>query len=80
MAVTNNTILVPDTSYAHQAHFMRRRVRELHFVDIVDVEQLLEAMGQDVAPIALRIQKLLLPSYFPGTVLACCSVHCMLLM
>ena len=41
-------------------------MRELHFVDVVDVEQLLEAMGQDVAPVADRIQRLLLPSYFPG--------------
>ena len=47
-----------------------RRVRELHFVDIVDVQQLLDVMGQDVAPVAQRIQKLLLPSYFPG------ALHC----
>ena len=40
-----------------------RRVRELHFVDIVDVQQLLDVMGQDVAPVAQRIQKLLLPRY-----------------
>ena len=45
---------------------MCRRVRELHFVDIVDVEQLLEAMAQDVPQVAQRVQKLLLPSYFPG--------------
>ena len=45
---------------------MRRRVHELHFVDVVDVGQLLDALGQDVAPVAERIQKLLLPSYFPG--------------
>jgi len=47
-----------------------RRVRELHFVDIVDVEQLLDVMGQDVPQVAERVQRLLLPSYFPG---AC---HC----
>ncbi|KAL3138948.1 hypothetical protein ABBQ32_005760 [Trebouxia sp. C0010 RCD-2024] len=41
------------------------RVRELHFVDIVDVEELLGAMAQDVPQVAHRIQKLLLPSYFP---------------
>lgn len=35
-------------------------------MDIVDVEQLLEVMGQDVAPMAERVQRLLLPSYFPG--------------
>lgn len=35
-------------------------------MDIVDVEQLLEVMGQDVAPVADRVQRLLLPSYFPG--------------
>ena len=45
---------------------MCRRVRELHFVDIVDVEQLLQAMAHDVPQVAHRIQKLLLPSYFPG--------------
>lgn len=45
---------------------MCRRVRELHFVDIVEVEQLLQAMAQDLPPVAYRIQKLLLPSYFPG--------------
>jgi hypothetical protein len=43
-----------------------RRVRELHFVDIVDVEQLLDVMGQDVPQVAERVQGLLLPSYFPG--------------
>ncbi len=43
-----------------------RRVRELHFVDIVDVEQLLDVMGQDVPQVAERVQRLLLPSYFPG--------------
>ncbi len=47
-----------------------RRVRELHFVDITDVEQLLDVMGQDVPQVAERVQRLLLPSYFPG---AC---HC----
>ncbi|KAL0037621.1 hypothetical protein WJX77_005190 [Trebouxia sp. C0004] len=41
------------------------RVRELHFVDIVDVEQLLNVMGQDVPQVAERVQRLLLPSYFP---------------
>ncbi|DBA71994.1 TPA: hypothetical protein ACH3X2_010737 [Trebouxia sp. C0005] len=41
------------------------RVRELHFVDIVDVEQLLDVMGQDVPQVAERVQRLLLPSYFP---------------
>lgn len=43
-----------------------RRVRELHFVDIVDVGQLLGALAQDLPQVAHRIQKLLLPSYFPG--------------
>lgn len=38
-------------------------------MDIVDVEQLLEVMGQDVAPVADRVQRLLLPSYFPGPLL-----------
>ena len=46
-----------------------RRVRELHFIDIVDVQQLLDVMGQDVAPVVQRIQRLLLPSYFPGGLL-----------
>ena len=41
-------------------------MRELHFVDIVDVEQLLDVMGQDVPQVAERVQRLLLPSYFPG--------------
>ena len=36
-------------------------------MDIVDVQQLLEVMAQDAAPVAERIQQLLLPSYFPGT-------------
>lgn len=45
---------------------MCRRVRELHFVDIVGVEQLLQAMAHDLPQVAHRIQKLLLPSYFPG--------------
>lgn len=43
-----------------------RRVRELHFADIVDVQQLLEVMAHDAAPVAERTQRLLLPSYFPG--------------
>ena len=49
-----------------KAEVMCRRVRELHFVDIVDVEQLLQAMAHDLPQVAHRIQKLLLPSYFPG--------------
>ena len=48
-----------------------RRVRELHFVDIVEVQQLLEVMAQDAAPVAERIQRLLLPSYFPGIFKTC---------
>lgn len=43
-----------------------RRVRQLHFVDMVGVEQLLEVMAQDEPPVAERIQRLLLPSYLPG--------------
>lgn len=35
-------------------------------MDIVDVQQLLEVMAHDAAPVVERIQKLLLPSYFPG--------------
>lgn len=42
-------------------------MRELHFVDIVEVQQLLEVMAHDAAPVAERIQRLLLPSYFPGS-------------
>ena len=59
--------------------WLHRRVRELHFVDIVDVEQLLEALGQDVAPVADRLQRLLLPSFFPG-IYVCeeCAVFFML--
>ncbi len=53
-----------------------RRVRELHFVDIVDVEQLLDVMGQDVPQVAERVQRLLLPSYFPGA----CHCHAVCVM
>ena len=34
---------------------------------MVGVEQLLEVMAQDEPPVAERIQRLLLPSYLPGT-------------
>ena len=39
------------------------------------MEQLLEVMAQDEPPVAERIQRLLLPSYLPGTT-HCCPVVC----
>ena len=43
-----------------------RHVKELHFVDVVPLEVLLEAMTTDCSAVSARIQKVLLPSYFPG--------------
>ncbi|KAK9830117.1 hypothetical protein WJX72_009857 [[Myrmecia] bisecta] len=40
-------------------------VRALHFVDIVALDTLLDVMATDAPPVSERIQRLLLPSYFP---------------
>jgi condensin-2 complex subunit G2 len=41
-------------------------VRDLSFVDVVPLDALLGAMAEDAAPVAQRVHRLLLPSYFPG--------------
>ncbi len=43
-----------------------RHVKELHFVNVVPLDVLLEAMTTDCSAVSARIQKVLLPSYFPG--------------
>jgi hypothetical protein len=42
-------------------------VTALSVTDLVSVESLLTALGSEPAAIARRVQRLLLPSYFPNT-------------
>ena len=52
--------------WSHSISAGFRHVKELHFVDIVPLDVLLEAMTTDCSAVSARIQKVLLPSYFPG--------------
>lgn len=45
---------------------MRRGVEALPFHSVVPVETLLEVMALDVAAVSERIQRLLLPTFFPN--------------
>ena len=45
-------------------HGVRRTVRGLSVVDIVPLDVLLEVLGGDARPVAERLHRLLLPSYF----------------
>ena len=51
---------------SHSVKAARRHVKELHFVDVIPLDVLLEAMTTDCSAVSARIQKVLLPSYFPG--------------
>ena len=43
-----------------------RAVRDLSVVEVVPLDVLLGALGSDALPVARRLHRLLLPSYFPG--------------
>ena len=43
-----------------------RAVRGLSVVEVVPLDALLGALGSDARPVAERLHRLLLPSYFPG--------------
>ena len=43
-----------------------RTVRDLSVVEVVPLDALLGALGSDARPVAERLHRLLLPSYFPG--------------
>ncbi len=43
-----------------------RSLRDLSFVDVVPLDTLLDVLATDSAPVAQRVHRLLLPSYFPG--------------
>ena len=45
---------------------MRRTVRDLSVIDVVPLDALLEVLGGDARPVAQRVHRLLLPSYFSG--------------
>ncbi|CAL8463631.1 g3165 [Coccomyxa elongata] len=41
-------------------------LRDLSFVDVVPLDTLLDVLATDCAPVAQRVHRLLVPSYFPG--------------
>lgn len=43
-----------------------RSLRDLSFVDVVPLDTLLDVLATDSAPVAERVHRLLVPSYFPG--------------
>lgn len=52
---------------AQNMQLICRRVASLAVTDIASPEDLLHALGQEAPAVAARIQRLLLPSYFPNT-------------
>lgn len=44
-----------------------RGIRAIHFYDIVPIEEILQAMGSDGTEVAVKLTKLLTPSYLPAS-------------
>lgn len=58
----------PGRAHARVRGQMHRAMRDLSFVDVVPLDTLLEVLASDSPPVALRVHRLLVPSYFPGPV------------